>query len=414
MANPYLLMAVLYFSLAVFAALDSALVTLGVVPAFSGIVWLRAHFITLGALTEIVFGMLPLLVAGRGRASRPRMRWDIWLTLNAGLVTLMVGIPLVNGALMIAGGTLVFIAAVLLLKQVMDLPRVEPGTPLLARPEARKFYIASLSYLLVGIFVGTGLFVGWDVALGMQVPREVHVHANLWGFTSLLFAGLWVDLYPALTGRSFAWPRTIKWIFWLMTVGELGLVIGPWIGNNLILAPGLALHFSSTILLLANVIRPLWKDREVWTPGLYHLVTAYAWVAAPALMAPLIIIAFPGFPIAAVETAAPPMMIYGWLLQFGYGLFPYLFSRALLPAKPPRLGGNWLSLITVNAGAALILASGFVEAYASILNGMAFILWVLSMLPIALELWRIVRAGVTRIERGEDVTALESRVSLRQ
>lgn len=37
------------------------------------------------------------------------MRWDIWLTLNAGLLTLLVGIPLVNGALILAGGPLIFI-----------------------------------------------------------------------------------------------------------------------------------------------------------------------------------------------------------------------------------------------------------------------------------------------------------------
>ncbi len=412
MANPYLLMAVLYIVLAVLAALDSALASLGLLPWFNGIVWLRAHFITLGVLTEVTFGMLPLLVAARGNRSRPKTRWDIWLTLNAGLVVLGVGIPLVNGTLMIAGGTLVFIAAVLLLKQLLDLRPVEGGTPLLGTPEARKFYVAGLSYLLLGIFVGTGLFVGWDVALGMQVPREVHVHSNLWGFTSLLFAGLWVDLYPALTGKRLAWPRSIKWIFGLMTLGELGLVLGPWTGSNEITVPGLVLHFSSTLLLLANVIRPLWGDRSAWTPGLYHMVIAYAWVAAPATMAPAIIFGIPGFPTNAVETIAPPMMIYGWLLQFGYGLFPYLFSRTFLPDKPARLGGNKVSLVGVNLGAVLILVSAFLEPYPAILNAAAFLVWVVSMVPIALELWRIVRAGLARIEQRQEIASLDNPLSL--
>lgn len=48
MANPYLLMTVFYLALAVLAALDSALASRGILPWFSGLVWLRAHFITLG------------------------------------------------------------------------------------------------------------------------------------------------------------------------------------------------------------------------------------------------------------------------------------------------------------------------------------------------------------------------------
>jgi hypothetical protein len=252
------------------------------------------------------------------------------------------------------------------------------------------------------------------VALGMQVPREVHVHSNLWGFTSLLFAGLWVDLYPALTGRALAWPRSIKWIFGLMTLGELGLVVGPWTGSNAITVPGLLLHFSSTILLLANVIRPLWGDRSVWTPGLSHMVIAYAWVAAPAVLAPAIIFGIPGFPINAVETIAPPMMIYGWLLQFGYGLFPYLFSRTFLPEQPARLGGNAISLIGINLGAVLILASAFLEPYAAILNAVAFLVWTVSIVPIALELWKTVRAGLARIEQNQEIASLDNPLSLTQ
>jgi hypothetical protein len=165
---------------------------------------------------------------------------------------------------------------------------------------------------------------------------------------------------------------------------------------------------------MANVIRPLWRDRSVWTPGLAHMVLAYAWVAAPATMAPAIIFNLSGFPINAVETIAPPMMIYGWLLQFGYGLFPYLFSRTFLPEKPARLGGNLLTLIGVNLGAVLILASAFLEPYAATLNAAAFLVWVVSMVPIALELWRIVRAGLARIEQTQETASLDNPLSLTQ
>ena len=65
----------------------------------------------------------------------------------------------------------------------------------------------------------------------MLVPIEVHIHANNWGLMSLVFAGLLIDLYPQFTGRELAWPRSVKAIFWLMSWGALGLVLGPWTGS---------------------------------------------------------------------------------------------------------------------------------------------------------------------------------------
>jgi hypothetical protein len=42
--------------------------------------------------------VLPAFVAARRGAATPATRWDIWLTLNAGLVVLLAGIPSVNAA----------------------------------------------------------------------------------------------------------------------------------------------------------------------------------------------------------------------------------------------------------------------------------------------------------------------------
>ena len=86
MPYPYLMMTLLFASLAVLAALDSSLASLNLLPWFNGLRWLRVHLITLGTLTELFFGLLPVLVAARARQARPRMRWDIWLVLNAGLL----------------------------------------------------------------------------------------------------------------------------------------------------------------------------------------------------------------------------------------------------------------------------------------------------------------------------------------
>lgn len=399
MANPYFLMAILYVSLAVLTALDASLTSLNLLPWFNGLRWLRVHLITLGALTEVFFGLLPGLVAVRVGQPRPRTRWDIWFSLNAGLLILLIGIPLINATLILAGGTLVFIAASLLWLQLTRLPS---KTPLRGSSSGRKFYLAGLGYLLVGIIVGTGLWLGWGQVLHISVPIEVHIHANSFGFMALVFAGLLVDLYPDFARRPLAWPRSITPIFWMMTLGALGLVLYPWLHSLWFAIPGLILHLGATIWLLLNVVKPLWGDRRAWTPGMWHLVTAYVWVLVPILVTPLIIFEIlPGQLQIAVDQNAPQALIYGWVLQFGYALLPYLFAKVLLPGQTTKLGGNWFSLITVHLGGIFIWISIFSQTYQATQHGIGYAFWVVSALPILLELWRIVRTGLARVERDE-------------
>ena len=403
MFNPYFLVAFLYIALAVLGALDAALVNFGLLPAFAGMGWVRVHFITLGALTEFAFGALPILVAARAKLPRPKIRWDIWLTLNLGLLILLVGIPPINAVFITAGGTLIFGAVVLLIVQLVKLH----GTATTKQPSGgRKFYIMGLAYLLLGIIVGTGLWQGWAVGLQIKVPLEVHIHANNWGFMSLVFAGLLVDLYPSFAGRSLAWQRSITPIFWMMTIGALGLVLGPWFQSNLFTVPGLLLHVSATLWLLLNVIKPLLGDRQQWTAGMLHLVTAYVWILAPILVAPLIILQVPGFPGAGIEQNAPQALIYGWVFQFGYAIIPLLFRRIFLPDSPPKLGGNWFSLIAVHLGGIFLWSGIFLHDFQGALDGAAYGLWFVSMLPIAYELWQIVRAGMEALGDREAAAAL--------
>jgi hypothetical protein len=385
--NPYFLMATLYLSLAVLVALDASLTSLNLLPWFNGLRWLRIHLITLGGLTEVIFGFLSAWAAAP-RSSGTRL--DIWSSLNVGLLTLLIGIPLYNQALIFTGGTLVFVATVLLIQQLSKKSQLSG--------EGRCFYIAGLSYFLLGIIVGTGLWLGWSQTLRIAVPVEVHIHANNWGFMSLLFAGLLVDLYPQFANRPFAWPHSIRPIFWMMTLGALGLVLGPWFQSIYFSVPGLILHLTATIWLLLNVIKPLLGDGEAWTAGMWHLVTSYVWILAPVLMAPLVIFELWGFSGAGIEANAPQALIYGWVLQFGYALLPYLFARFFVPSAEPKLGGTWFSLLTVHAGGILLWASIFIEPYQNVLHGLAYLLWAGSMLPIVAQLWRLYQAGMTRLE----------------
>ncbi|MDX1415246.1 MAG: hypothetical protein R3293_13705 [Candidatus Promineifilaceae bacterium] len=402
--NLYLFMSALFVIMALVGAVDASLTSFTILPWFNGLRWLRVHLITLGAMTETLFGLLPVLAAIRFHLPRPKFRWDIWLTLNVGLLTLLIGIPIINKALILTGGTLIFVATMLLIAQ---LRRMQPKKQLAAvngdrQHNGRKFYIAGLSYFLLGIIVGTGLWLGWSEWLQIQVPVEVHIHANNWGFLSLVFAGLLVDMYPTWAKRPLAWPRSITPIFWMMTSGALGLVLGPWFKSNWFSVPGLVLHLTATIWLLLNVIKPLLGDRQAWSqPGIWHLVISYFWILAPVLVAPLIILGVPGFPGAGIEQNAPQALIYGWVFQFGYALLPYFFYRAFVPDEQPRLGGSWFSLITVNLGALFLWSSIFITEYQGVLHGTAYALWAVSMIPIAIEIWRIVRQGMARLEDGE-------------
>src|SRR5512139_111788 len=118
-------MSFLFILLAALGALDASLASWNIAPWFDGLRWLRIHLITLGTLTEAIFGVLPALVALRAGRPRPKLRWDIWLMLNGGLITLLIGIPLVNAVLILAGGILVFSATLVLIKQLRELhPRL--------------------------------------------------------------------------------------------------------------------------------------------------------------------------------------------------------------------------------------------------------------------------------------------------
>lgn len=134
------------------------------------------------------------------------------------------------------------------------------------------------------------------------------------------------------------------------------------------------------------------------TPGILHLITSYAWILAPVLIAPLIILQVPGFPGVGIEQNAPQALIYGWVLQFGYAVILLLFRRTFLPDNPPKLGGNWFSLIAVHLGGVALWAGIFLDVYQSTLHGIAYGLWFISMRPVAYELWQIVRSGINNVQ----------------
>ena len=123
-------------------------------------------------------------------------------------------------------------------------------------------------------------------------------------------------------------------------------------------------------------------------PGLWHLTTAYFWLIAPLLVAPFVILQVPGFPGGTIEANAPQALIYGWLLQFGFAIIPYFARQQFQPKAEAALGGNWLSLVAVHLGGVALWISIFVEN-SGLWHGLAYGLWLVAIVPIVLQLWRI-------------------------
>jgi len=308
-----------------------------------------------------------------------------------GFIALVAGFSGVNHAMIFAGGTLIFISALLLFLHLWTLRSGDA-------PASLKFYVTGLLYLLVGIIIGTGLWLNWSDALHIQVPLEAHIHANSWGFMSLTFAGLLVDFIPMVTGRALGSTRSVTAIFWGMALGAFFLVLGPWLGGNLpATIVGLILHIGTTVWLVVLMGRALKASGHLSTAGGWHLLASYIWILLPVLIAPLILTHV----IAAgpVEATAPQPLIYGWVLQFGIALIPYIARRTFLKDENPQLGGCWGSLTAVTFGSVLIWVSIFIPAPAKgILYGIGFAFYALALIHPMKEMFEIVRNGLKKFE----------------
>ena len=386
----YLITTLLYVFVALLAAADASLVSMNLASPFVALRWVRVHFITLGIISQVIFGLLPGLVASLSKKVRPAMRWDVWLILNAGLVALIAGFAGVNQPMILTGGTLIFSATTLLLIQLWHVRGSDA-------PASLKFYLTGLIYLLLGIIIGTGLWLNWSEALYIQVPLEVHIHANSWGFMSLVFAGLLVDFIPMITGRPLGSSQDVSLIYWGMTLGAFGLVLGPWLGGSLPpTVSGLVLHLAATIWLIVLVVRALNGSGRLMSPGGWHLVSSYMWILAPVLVAPLILLGFiKGGP---VEATAPQALIYGWMLQFGIALIPFIARRYFLKEENPQLGGCWGSLAAAGLGSILVWVSIFAGEASGLLYGIGFVFYALALVHPLKELAEIARTGLNKIE----------------
>lgn len=373
--NPYFLMTVLYLFIAALIAVQTALIHFGILETVANLTWVRIHFITLGVLTQLIFGYSPKLI---NKNASPR--FDIWLLLNAGLWGFFGGRSLFNSPVMITGGLLIFLATILFILHLHQLQTNDVSYP------TQWFYIFGSIYLLIGITVGTGIWAGWSDELFVGNALEVHVHANNWGFLVLVFSGLFLDLFPRITQQNIHWPSSIPYVLIAQILGAFGLILGPWIGNVPISIVGMVFFLLGTITMLINFLWPLREKRSV---GFYHIITGYFWIFLPLFVAPFVIFHVPGF--EWVEPTAPQALIYGWVLQVGIA-----FVWSLIDQESNTLGGSWMSLILINLGAILLWISMFWREVFEILQGTAYSMWFIALIPIFWKLFSKLSASVSQ------------------
>lgn len=397
MQTPYYIVSGLFLALTGVVTADSSLANLGWMPAFGGIKWMRVHFITLGVLTEIVIGLLPVLTARGLKLPRPGMNWPTWLAYNTGLIILLIGLPIVDRWMIITGGTLIFAAILMLMKDLIDLRReaiAREGHEVCTSYATTRFYLGGLFYLLIGVLVGTGMWIGWSEPLGIAIPKEVHVHSNLWGYTAIIFAGLLFELFPQLRQRKIFGKSMEMLVFGSMFIGASGLVIGPWLDIGWPAVAGIILHTVGILTLLGYLIHLLVQKHELRRPGHAHIISSFIWLLVPVIVAPYIVAkASEDFPVEEVAGGGGPILIYGWILTFLAAAIPYFVPKSRTVSQAPTLGGSWFSLVSMHLGGILFWTALFLPSVQNLLRAGAFFFWFLGIIPMLKNSFGWIRAN---------------------
>lgn len=391
--NPFWLMTALYLAAGLVFALWRGLSEVPGASAPSNINWLRVHMVTIGTVVQMIFATLPGLAARKFTMEQRSTAetWLQWALVNVGFLLITAGIVGVDNWTATAGATLVFIAVWRLWTGLIAAWR-RAGHPW---RESFRFYATAPVFFLTGITMAVTLLFNWFGPGGRAGTFEAHVHANVWGFVAMLVAGVLFDLFPAVTGVPMARPGWIRPIYWLLTVGGTGLVVGPWFGWLVATVGGLAVYVAGTVMLITLLILTLLQRRRA-PVGAWHLVSSYAWMVVPAFFAPFIVLAPHLVRAAAIETAATQGLINGWLVGTLMGAIPVVMhSRTGEPDRPlfapdSPAPSAWWPLGLLNAGVALIWGTVLThsEAVAIGLTAAGYLLIGIAWIPLLRSVWR--------------------------
>ncbi|WP_129113574.1 hypothetical protein [Halegenticoccus tardaugens] len=352
--NPFFLMAGLYLSVGLLVVVGKLGVEVGAVDALPRLRWLTIHFVTIGGLTQALFGALPALgsVPSTAGSASTRNRWVQWLSLNAGYPLILIGMATGDTTTTVVGATLVLIGLAGLLVTVYRSTT--------SSNSRTRFFRTAPWFLVIGILAAFGMLLNIHGPGGYFGLIEAHVHANVWGFLALVAAGALLTTTPRLFEADLQYPRLRDVAYWGIIVGAAGLVAGPWLARHELTMAGLVVYVIGTAALLANVIGTYRTGTRAQPRRLALILGAYLWLAFPVPWAPLVLLFPETVPAGAIEIAAINGLVFGWMLQLAMAFLPTVvvtlssetgeFSSRLDAASEIVGQPSWLQITSVNLG----------------------------------------------------------------
>lgn len=350
--NPFLVTAGVYMVVDALVVATVAATYAGLLPSLPGMTWLRVHLLTIGVVTQAIFGSLPALTADKLgiQPPRPRTTAALWVLVNISLLVLLVSMPEGLSEVAAAGGVGILAAIIAMLAiLVRQVTVAHPG-----QASRIILYLAGPAFFVLGILMALSMLLGWPAPGGPMGLLEAHVHANVWGFLALVVAGMLLDYAPRWAGRPLPHPALVPLTRWLLIGGAAELVAGPWLGILPMTVTGIAIYMTGTVLLLANIAGAI-QASHGWTPNLAHLVIAYVWMIVPALVAPAVLVTTGKLPSGGIEAAAVAGLVAGWILQVALAALPL----RLQDGERMSHNGWWFSVVTLNLGVLLLWIAGF-------------------------------------------------------
>ncbi|WP_458207798.1 hypothetical protein [Haladaptatus sp. NG-SE-30] len=414
--NPFFVMAALYLTVGLLAVVGKLAVGVDFVEPLTRLRWVMIHLVTIGALTQALFGALPHLIGSVGESTTrlsPRLRWAQWISLNVGYPLILYGMTTGSNLVAVTGATIVLFALALLMVTVY---RVSAGS----RSEGLiRYYRVAPWFLVTGILAAFGMLLNLHGPGGYFGSIEAHVHANVWGFLALVVAATLLHLVPVLAGTELRYPRLKRVTFWGITIGAVGLVSGPWLAMHVFTFTGLAIYVVGTIALLANIVGTKRASGCTRDSRVAHIMGAYLWLVFPVPWAPLVLLFPSAVPGQAIETAAINGLVFGWMLQLAMAFLPIVvgafedadgFVNLKSAVESSTYAPSWAGVVSINLGMLALWATAFpaLSTVAEMLSVAGFALIALPWALFVVRLWQALIAETPRSRRGEPTDASAS------
>ncbi len=319
--------------------------------------WLLIHLLLLGAVTNAIFvwsshftETLLRSPSGKGvqRWLAPRL-----VVLNAGAITVIVGVVWTGWVVVLAGAILVAVAV--LWHGIAFTVAMHRALPSRFGATVR-YYIAATVMLLVGVTFGVLLAHGISGGLVWRLGLA-HATANVFGWVGLTIAGTLVTLWPTMlrTRVVEGVERASKRALVVLLVALVVMIVAILLGWRYVAAVGV-LGYLAGIVVLA---RPMVAEARQKPPAGYATWSVAAggvWLVG-SLVALTVILASSSWPAvsSAVNTLVGPLAA-GFVAQVLFGALSYLVPMAL--GGGPAISRRTSEIMNKGAGWRLTLING--------------------------------------------------------